>query len=464
MAFQEHIVRAGLADLSREDLIEIIVEQARRLHELTERLEALERAAHRPTAPHQRPAEKRAKQPKRPGRKGGHHGCYRPRPETVDSEIEAPLTACPHCAGPVGDVRPLVQYIEDVPAVRPHVTRLVRYRGRCPSCGPVVSTHPLAMSQASGAAAVQLGANALARAAELIFDLGLTRRKAARLLKQSYGLSLSPSGLQQAADRLAGRLRPRYAALKAALREAAVVHADETGWYLGTAGGEPRAWLWVFCHREATIYQVERRRARAVVEEVLGDEFTGVLVSDCLNIYDDVTRRQQKCYSHHLKAISQARAAAEAAGVSSAWLAEVRSLLQAALGLKRASSDLSPSLYGRYCRQLEQRADVVLARAGRTPWDQAVAKRLGKQRDHLFEFLYDAAVDATNNLAERQLRPAVVTRKLSCGNRSAQGAATWSVLASLAATARQQGTTLAEWIVKELRGEPIPALEALLQR
>ncbi len=43
---------------------------------------------------------------------------------------------------------------------------------------------------------------------------------------------------------------------------------------------------------------------------------------------------------------------------------------------------------------------------------------LNKQRDHLFTFLDHEGVDATNNLAERQLRPAVIARKISCGNKT----------------------------------------------
>ena len=48
-------------------------------------------------------------------------------------------------------------------------------------------------------------------------------------------------------------------------------------------------------------------------------------------------------------------------------------------------------------------------------------------------------MEPTNNLAERQLRPAVIARKLSGGNRTARGASTHAVLASLAATCRQRG-------------------------
>ena len=62
--------------------------------------------------------------------------------------------------------------------------------------------------------------------------------------------------------------------------------------------------------------------------------------------------------------------------------------------------------------------------------------RVYKQRDHLFTFLDHEDVDATNDLAESQLRPAVIARKISCGNKTPKGARTWQILASLAATLR----------------------------
>lgn len=469
MAFDVNILRASIDELGREALIEIIIEQARKLHDQQQALDEAQRAAKRQAAPFGIDAKKRKKRPKQPGRKAGHQGHFRAKPDHIDQTIEVPLDGCPHCAAPLEHLRELRQYIEDLPVVRAQVTELVTYHGVCSNCGPVCSDHPMKQSQATGAAAVQLGPNVQALAAELIYDFGLTRRKTSRLLKQRFGIEVTPGGLQQVVHRVASRMQGRYARLKAALRAAPVVHADETSWYIGTSGGKPpeqgdvpvqtRAWLWVFCHAEATIYRVERSRARSVITDTLGSDFGGVLVSDCLNIYDDATPRQQKCYAHHLKAISEARAGASAAGLSVTWLDEVRALLKAAMALKSVRSDLSESAYGRYCTGLEERADAVLSEAGVSPFDQSVCARLLKQRDHLFEFLYHASVEATNNLAERQLRPAVITRKVMCGNRSDRGSETWSVLTSLAATARQLGDSLGDWVVKELKGEPIAALE-----
>ncbi len=464
MSFDPTIVRASL-DEHKEDpetLIEIILRQARKLYEQAQQLEKQQkrirdleqqqRNNQRTAAPHRIDEAKRVQQPKPPGRRKGHPGFYRKRPARVDQTVEVALPACPHCQGALLQVRPQVQVIEDLPEVRPIVTEVITYTGHCADCGRVRSSHPIQLSQATGAAGTQLGANVLALAAELIYDFGLTRRKVCRLLAQRFGLKVTPGGLVQAAHRLAGRLGPQYEQLKAALRAAAVVHSDETSWYVGTPGGDAKAWLWVFCHREATIYRVERSRARRVITETLGSSFSGVLVSDCLNIYDEATPHQHKCYSHHLKAISEAIKQVQAQGSSTEWLAQVRRLLKTAMVLKSVEADLTGSSYRAYCAALEASADRLLGQARAAPEDQAIRLRLSKQRDHLFEFLYHTGVDATNNLAERQLRPAVIGRKVSCGNRSDRGARTWEVLASLATTARQQGQSLSAWIVQELSG------------
>ena len=46
--------------------------------------------------------------------------------------------------------------------------------------------------------------------------------------------------------------------------------------------------LCVFCSENSTYYHVAPTRNRALVREMLGENFSGVLVSDCLSIYDGV--------------------------------------------------------------------------------------------------------------------------------------------------------------------------------
>ena len=160
------------------------------------------------------------------------------------------------------------------------------------------------MSLASGAAGVQLGPNALALAADLNKAKGLSMRKTCAVLRDCFALALTPGGLSQALDRLALKVQCRYEIIATELRQASVVHSDETSWWVGGPGW----WLWVFTNANSTLYLVDQSRGRGVVTQLLGLDFAGVLVSDCLAIYDDATALQQKCYAHHHKAIRQAKA------------------------------------------------------------------------------------------------------------------------------------------------------------
>ena len=117
------------------------------LEKAREQIEELQRTAARQAAPFRRREALKVAEKKRPGRPAGHRGVRRARPPHVDQEVEEPLVACPCCGGPVHDRAPLTQYIEELPPVRPVVTRLTTWKGVCPQCGEVRSTHPLQVSR-----------------------------------------------------------------------------------------------------------------------------------------------------------------------------------------------------------------------------------------------------------------------------------------------------------------------------
>jgi transposase len=462
--------RAELESLDKASLLELALRQAARIAELEGRLaeferrfEELERQSMRGAAPFARPQDKRAASPKPPGRKGGHEGSFlvRPPEEAVDRRIDVPLTHCPHCGQALAAAtdEAFEQTLIEAPPPRAQVIRLVTHRNRCCGCGvKVASTHPLQVSRAGGAAGTHLGPRALALAAGLNKGLGLTMRTTCRVLREMAGIGLSPGGLSQALDRTAGRLEPLYDGLLARLKAEPVLHTDETSWWVGGKSAS----LWVLTNRAGTLYRVVPSRSRAEAEALMGG-YEGVLVSDCLNIYDELTPRQHKCYAHHLQKIGKALDDPRAG--ASAYLNDLRLLLVSAMALKAVRADLPEAHFASARRALEARADQLLgsprtranAGADAAPIEERLRQRLLKQRDHLFTFLDHEPVDATNNLAERQLRPAVISRKLSCGNKTERGAATWQILASLAATCRQTDTGFADFLRPKLALHPVSA-------
>lgn len=92
------------------------------------------------------------------------------------------------------------------------------------------------------------------------------------------------------------------------------------------------------------------------------------------------------------------------------------------------------------------------------PVDEKAAARLRKRFGELFTFVGRPEVDATNNQAERELRPAVITRKISSGNKTERGARTWQILKSIERTLDRQGRDFLSYLEKTLRlsGTPPP--------
>jgi len=376
-------------------------------------------------------------------------GAYRPKPDHIDEFVHVPLEDCPHCHGPLQDKRPLTQYIEEIPVVVPTVTELVTETGWCAHCQKeVYSTHGLQTGRAEGAARVQLGPRALGLAADLNKAKGLSMRKTVAVLDEHFGLKLTAGGLALALQRAGRRLVSDYEQLPVLLRESPVVHADETSWWVGGPGW----WLHVFTTPQVTCYVVVQSRAAGVALNLLGDQFSGTLVSDCAPIYDDLNPSQQKCYSHHLKAVAEACQAHPQGGAG--YLHQVQALLRTAILLKALQEQAEPSRFQLCLNQLKERAQALLEPPRTQLQEEKVRRRLYKQRDHLFTFLERAEVPATNNLAERQLRPAVIARKISCGNKTPRGAEAWTRLASLAATCRQKGRSFVNLVAQRVLFHP----------
>lgn len=389
--------------------------------------------------------------PKRPGRKAGKGTFARrakPAPDDVNHTLEAPLPSCPDCGGELSDRKSHEHFEVDIPPVRPVVTRYVTHSGYCADCKKRVhSRHPTQISTATGAAGVSVGPRAKALAADLKHRLGVPYAKICDHLETAFGLSVTPGGLCQADTRLAEKAQPVYEELVEALRACAVVHADETGWRIGTLA----AWLWVFTNQEITVYTIRQSRGHEVVLDILGAEFQGVLNSDRFSAYDAKALDdwlKQKCVGHLLRNLSEIEESKTGRAVC--FARDMTALLRDALVLHKEKPNLDLQTFVERAAGLESRLDALISEKRRMtdPDNVRFARQMRKQRPHLLRFLYVEGLDPTNNLAERRLRPAVVTRKTSGCNRTEGGADSHAILSSLLVTCRQQKRSILDYLVE----------------
>jgi len=461
---ERHILEKALSGLEKAELVALLLDQAQRIEKLEgevshlgKELQTALRAEKRQAAPFRKSEVK--ENPKPRGRDKGHKGHYRTASGEATESAESPLETCPVCGGQLRDKQPIDQVVEEIPPVRLRIVRLRTWQGHCCRCGEVRSTNPLQVGTATGSAKVQLGPGAISWVLKLRHRYGLSVSNSCKLLKDAFGLPLTPGAVCHMEQRLSRKLQPDYAQLLEQARQAERIHADETSWYVGGPGH----WLWVFANDGLTLYEVNPSRGRDVLEKVLGKDFKGTLVSDCLSPYEDFCQHQHKCYAHHLKAIKDALKVAP----QSQFLRVLRRMLRQAIIYKGCKEILKPPEYQVLCQHLERWADqllpVTVDEKGKPSLDaqacpfnllqaeQQVGNRLAKRRKHLFTFLYHDDVPATNNLAERQLRPAVIQRKISCGNKTAKGAHAWQVIRSICVSNHQQQKNFSDSICQALK-------------
>lgn len=439
----------------------------KQVEHLQAEVEELKRAGKRQATPFAR--RHWVEHPKRPGRKAGKGKFARrelPSLKQIHETKEAKLHGCPECGSRLREIRKHEQFVTDIPVVEVKTTRFLTYSGWCGHCQKRVrSRHPEQTSDATGAAGVLVGPRAKALATDLKHRLGVSYGKVSEVLKDAFGLHVSRSGWCQADQKLANVARPVYERLIELIRQCSTVHADETGWRIGTLA----AWLWVFTNREITVYAIRANRSSDVVIDILGEKFKGVLASDDFLAYDDrrlVTWLKQRCLSHLLTDLKDMQECKT--GRALQFAQQMTALLREAMQLKVEKPSLDPFTFAQRAQALENQLDLLIATRRRLtdPDNVRFAKRLRKHRPHLLRFLYVDALEATNNQAERMLRPAVITRKTNGCNRTRGGAATHAILSSVLVTCRQHSVPILDYLVQLQHaygsgGKPVPLVSAI---
>jgi len=421
-------------------------------------VEELKRAGKRQATPFAR--RHWVEHPKRPGRKAGQGRFVqraKPSLKEVSETKVAPLPCCPECGGKLRQQQTHQQFEIDLPKVEPIIVRYLTHSGYCSHCRKRVrSWHEDQISHATGAAGqVVVGPRAKALATDLKHRLGVSYGKVSEVLNDSFGLQVCRSGWCRADRKLAQTARPVYERLIELIRQCSTVHVDETGWRIGTLS----AWLWVFTNHEITVYAIRANRSSDVVIDLLGEQFKGILASDGFLAYDEKRLSdwlKQKCVGHLLSDLKDMQE--RQTGRALHFARQMTALLQEALRLKSEKPNLDPFTFAQRARTLETQLDQLIAPQRRlTDKDNArFAKRLRKHRPHLLRFLYVDGLDATNNQAERMIRPAVITRKTNGCNRTQPGAETHAILSSVLVTCRQHSIPIVDYLVQLQRTGAAP--------
>jgi transposase len=394
-----------------------------------------ERSKRRCSRPEGVPRPKR----KRPGRKPGHPGAFRPVPKP-DRVVNHPLPERCDCGGhldPNGETVSTI--VQDIPPVTlPENVKHVGPVGVCNRCGKLYYPPlPGAVRAGQSVAKVQIGPNAQALIISLRFEYRMPMQGIGAVMGEWFGLTITPGGVSQLLDRTRNWSTASYAEIQNRIRQSPVVGMDETGLRQDGATG----WAWLARTPEASLFRLEPSRASWVAEAMLGEHFIGVLCTDFYGVY---TARQD--WTHAYCGAHVVREVKKIAEVSPNPLTiefrdEIQSWYAAAKEVQIGSSKAARI---RLCERLVE----ISARPG---WESddvlRICSRLDAHYDGITAFLFNPAICADNNGTERDIRCMAVFRKVTGGTRSTNGSKTVGHWMSVTQTLRKNGLPLRDYVI-----------------
>lgn len=373
----------------------------------------------------------------------GAHRALHPHPTR-----RHPVFAC-SCQSCGADVRgvpqcPYETYDRiEIPKIEPDVTQVSLYGGVCPGCAKRFKAAPPAGLEPGS----PFGPNLRAFVIYLRSVQNIPLARLTEVLRDLLGLEISEGALVNILHASRQPFARQTSLLKLKLLSGTALASDETGVRVGKANW----WLWVFHHGDAAVFVVDEHRSKAVVQSFLGEWRPDYWISDRLGSQKDWAKKDhQFCLSHLIRDVQYA--IDEGDTVLGPGL---KGLLKRACAIGRRRPELKDSTLKAYEADLDRRLDRLLALNPTHKAGRKLQKTFKEIRPHLFVFVTNRELTATNNGSERALRPCAIYRKVTNGFRSEWAAKLYADVRSAIETGRRRCIRAIDAIRLTLQGEPL---------
>jgi len=454
--------RAALSQLSKDDLIALLLAQEARIGELERRLGLNSSNSAKPPSSDGLKKPPRVSSLREPSRKKsggqkGHPGETLRRTETPDATIDHYPQICATCGAALTTAMAtdhVARQVFDLPEPRPLiVTEHRAHSCRCAACG----TETRAGFPEGVAAPAQYGKRIGAFVLYLLHYQLLPEKRLAELMADLFGVSLVTATIARVSQDCAQRFQGFADAVRDRVAAAPVKHMDETGFRIG---GKTQ-WLHIASTVLLTFYRVSPKRGSLLTH------VTGIVVHDHWKPYYTLKGvLHALCNAHHLREL---KALVEIEKED--WARKMQRLLCRACHATNLAYEQGVALKPSLIALIERCYDTIIAdglafheaqpallRAvgkgkarGRKPRrvGHNLLLRLSVRKPDVLRFLSNPDVPFTNNVAERDGRMMKLRQKISGGFRSEQGATDFAVIRSLLSTARKQGWDILQTLTSQ---------------
>jgi len=356
---------------------------------------------------------------------------FRSKPKTIDRIEEVRLDKCPACGShDLSECAHTEEHIqEDIILPTTEVILYKHHHYYCKSCKKVVS--PKGKDELPKS---YVGPKAKSLVAFLKYVIKISDRDIRTIFKKVFNLDIATSSITGFKTQLKERALPLYERLLEELQKSPFIHADETGWRIDGINH----WLWKFSDKSICVSHIDKSRGQKVVEDMLGKSYGGVLISDFLSAYNKITTKaKQRCLVHIFRDLDKVIEYWHSDKEVLRYCNRLTKIFNDAISLSREYKDKEwdEQYYSKRAHLNDALKDFDFPNPNKRILKR-FAKRLKRHKGELLTFLYEKGIDYHNNHAEQQIRPDVIFRKITFGNRSVKGAENHSVLMTILQTAK----------------------------
>jgi len=347
----------------------------------------------------------------------------------------------------------------DLPQPKLEVTEFQIFSGKCLICGKVHK----GISPENVNSPVQYGNGVRAYLTMLSTTYKLPYKKIQQLFEDLFGYPVNESTIYSTNKRCYDELSDSEKVILENILKEQVVHADETGIKVE----KENYWLHILSSSLYTYQFAHEKRGKEALssESSIIDKLTNWLVHDSWSSYFNLDNiKHSLCCAHLLR---------ELQGVidnndNNKWAKDLQRLL-----LETNKMSFDKRLENR--KNLEKRFDSICSLGDDTepipikmPGKKGKPKktkprnlveRFIKHKDAVLAFAFNKEVPFTNNLAERDLRPAKLKIKISNCFRSFEGAKIYSRIESFVSTARKNNKSIFSEIKSTFEGQNFLTLQ-----
>lgn len=385
------------------------------------------------------------KKPAFPRKKEGKQGGQQGHKGRTLQQVEHPDKTVTHKPGPcscghefsdeelsVAETR----QVFDLPQPKLEVIAHELLKGKCPVCG---KWHK-ASAPAGINAPVQYGQGVKALTTLLNVDYRIPFKKIQILFSDLFGYAINESTVYSASRRCYKQLKETIEIIKSKIIEAMTAHADETGIRVE----EMLRWLHVATTELYTYLFVHEKRGRLALEseQSILDQLSGWLVHDCWGSYFNFNELHHAlCGAHILRELEGLieNEQSKWARVFKTFLMHVFEMPLEERVKRRQQIESRYTLICGMGEKAEPPPRKTPGQKGRYKRTKGrnLVERLVREKEAVLAFAFNEEVPFTNNMAERDVRPAKVKLKVSNCFRSFEGAEIYARIASFVSTARK---------------------------